>query len=204
MLHAGTAQRHALHQRQTRARGALAQADQPVAAAARGVPTLKRRCGRTEHDRQAATRRQRDRQVAGRVARTLLLLEGRVVLLVDHHRHQRRQRDQHGKPGAKHDPGAPLGSRQPVRCPFGVGHVAVQDGERQHWKSLADALRELGRQGDLRHQHQRLRGLIACQQCRKPAEINLGFATAGDAVQQEDRMPGTGLYLTERLGLARS
>ena len=86
------------------------------------------------------------------------------MLLVDHHRDQRRKRHQHRKSGTQHDPGAPLGRRQPVRGALGVGHVAVQNGERQHRKTLADALCKLGCQGDLGHQNQRLRRRITRQQ----------------------------------------
>ena len=50
-------------------------------------------------------------------------------------------------------------------------------------KRVAEARLELRREADLRHQHQRL--LPALEHPRDQAQVDLGLAAAGDAVQQE-------------------
>jgi hypothetical protein len=86
------------------------------------------------------------------------LLERRIVFFIDDDGRQVGQGRQHSQPSAQHDAGAPLGGGHPVRRPLGIGHVAVQHRQWLAWKALTNPTGKFGRQGDFRHQDQRLCG----------------------------------------------
>jgi hypothetical protein len=159
-----------------------------VAAATDRVPGLQRRRRRPQHHGQAALRSEHDRQVARRVARALLLLERRIVLLVDHDRRQSGQRRQHRQARSQHDPRAAFGRREPVGGPLGIRHVAVQHRDRLVREALPDASGELGGERDLGHEQQHLRARIGRKAAGEPAEVHLGLAAAGHAMQHHHRV----------------
>ena len=165
-----------------------------------GPPALERGRGRSEHYGHPPSRSQGNGEIARGVASPLLLLEGRVVLFIDHHRNQPRQWREHGQARAQNDAGPPFGRGQPMGRSFGLGHVAVQDRKRPLRKALLNPLGQDGRkcnfgdqdQGLSRHRREGLRagpGLRLRQALLDPAQIDLGLAAARDAMQQVDCMP---------------
>ena len=85
---------------------------------------------------------------------------------------------------------------QPMLGARAVGEAAVQADQRRVRKTLAERLLQPRRQADLRHQQQRL--LARRQGARDQAQVDLGLAAAGNAMQQKDAVTGTGaLYFSE-------
>jgi hypothetical protein len=123
-----------------------------------------------------------DRQVARRIARAFLLLEARVVLLVDDDQAQPRHRRKDRQPRAQHQVGAAQVRQQPVVQPLRRRQCAVQADQPPTRETGREAGFELRRQVDLGHQHQ---GLAAVgQRALGGLQVDLGLAAAGDAVQQ--------------------
>jgi hypothetical protein len=124
-----------------------------------------------------------DGQVARRVARAFLLLEAGVVLLVDHDQPEPRQRGQHRQPRAQHDaawPGARPASAQALRRRQAAVQRDQADGPA---KARAKRASSCG---------VRLISGTSTSTCaaRPPArgggaQVDLGLAAAGGAVQQE-------------------
>ncbi len=75
---------------------------QPIVPALRGVPALERRRGGTEHQRHVLGQRPLRGDVTSMVARSRVLLERRVVFLVDHDQPQVRCGCEHGTAGSHH------------------------------------------------------------------------------------------------------
>jgi hypothetical protein len=75
----------------------------------------------------------------------------------------------------------------------------VQDGDRHVGKTLADACFELRRQIDFRHEQQRLPAFF--QGRGNEAQIDLGLAAAGDAIQQKRRVSRAGRHGGDGSGL---
>ena len=122
--------------------------------------------------------------VAGVVPRGALLLERRFVLLVQHDQPQIRRRGEDGAAGADDDRHRPLGDPLPMPMPLGVAQMAVQHGHRA--EPLAKPLDRLRRQADFRHQHDRLPPEM--DHLLNRLDVDLGFAAAGDAVDENRLM----------------
>ena len=135
-----------------------------------------------------------DGQVAGGVAGALLLLVAGVVLFVHHHQPQARQRGEHRHAGAQHDTRRALVGGQPAAQALGRRHAAVHGhhGSRpvQRREAGVETGLQLGRQVDLGHHHQHLCIGVAFQQALGALQVDLGFAAAGGAEQQEGAVPG--------------
>ena len=116
------------------------------------------------------------------VAHPLLLLERRVVLLVDDHDAERAHRREHRRARAERDADLARAQPPPRRQPLARRQPAVQHRDVLA-EARAEARRQLRRQRDLGHQHQR----AAPGRPRRGdhAQVDLGLARAGDAVQQE-------------------
>ena len=134
-----------------------------------------------QHDRNLGDPRAHHRHVAGVIVHAVFLLVGRVVLLIDDdqaevriRQEQRRARaDDHADlAGATAAPGARALARRQLRMPFG----------RPDAEARGEAIEELRRQRDLRHQDQRLPA--AADDLGHRLEIDLGLARTGDAVEQ--------------------
>jgi hypothetical protein len=97
-----------------------------------------------------------DGQVARRIARAFLLLERRVVLLVDDDQPQARQRRKHRQPRAQHQVGLAQVRQQPVAQALRRRQAAVQADQHAARKARGKARFELRREVDLGHQHQHL------------------------------------------------
>ncbi len=135
--------------------------------------------------------------VAGVVARVALLLVGRVVLLVDDD--QPEPLDGREDRGARADGDPRLAAAQPpplvVALALRQRGVQERDGVAEARGEARDGLR---RERDLRHE--RDHALAALERRGRRAQVDLGLARAGDAVQQV-RRAGRGLDRRERVGL---
>ena len=105
------------------------------------------------------------------------------MFLIDDDQLQARQRHEDGQPGAEHDLGAPRQRLDEAAGARRIGHAAVGADDVGAGEARRDAAFELGGERDLRHQHQRL--TAPGQHGVDRAQIDLGLAAAGDAVQQE-------------------
>ena len=126
--------------------------------------------------------RPHQRDVARVVAHPLLLLERRVVLLVHHHRAEPLDRREHRRAGSERDPRPPLAQPGPLVEPLAVGEPAVQD---RHLvaEPRPEPRRQLRRQRDLRHQHQR--PAPRRQRVGDDVQVHLRLPAPRDPVQQE-------------------
>ena len=163
-----------------RGAGAFRERGVAVALASGVLQRLQGRRGAAEHDRNGKQPGALDGHVARRVAQAVLLLEGCVVLFVDDHHAQVGERREHRRARADQDAMDAARALQPDVEPLRVRERGVQRGGGP--EALPKARRGLRRQGDFRHQHQRL--FAALQDFGDDAQIDLGLAAAGDAVEQ--------------------
>jgi hypothetical protein len=112
----------------------------------------------------------------------LLLLIGCLVFLVDDDQADRPQRDEERGAWADHHGGLSLVNRFPNGRPLALAQAAV-DQNRPTGKACRDTLDDLGRQGDLRDQDDRLPTPPDALADR--SEIEFGFAAPRHAVQEE-------------------
>ncbi len=123
------------------------------------------------------------------------------MLLVDDDQSQPRQRGKHRQPRTQHQVGLAPVRQQPVAQALCRRQRAVQRHQPPSGKALGKARLQLRREVDLRHQHQHLPPLL--QRPCGAAQVDLGLAAAGDALQQG--RPGVSLrqrgQLLERSGL---
>ena len=170
------------HRRQCAASHARGQREPRVAPLLGTLPGLQRRRGRPQDHRHALEPAAVDREVARRVARPLLLLVGRIVLLVDDDqpRPWQRREDRHAR--AQHEVGAAGQRQQPVAQPLRRRQPAVQADQHPAGEARGEARLELRREVDLGHQHQRLPAGV--QRLGGGAQVDLGLARPGDPVQQ--------------------
>ena len=151
-----TAQVHEMHGRRLRRAGALRQPQSTVAFRRDVGEALEGGRRRAEHDRHAELARAPHGDVAGGVAKPVLLLEGAIVFLVDDDQPGARQRREHRRARADDDPGAPVPRPDPGVQALPVGEPRMQERDLRGRKAPAEALHELRREADLRHQHQAL------------------------------------------------
>jgi hypothetical protein len=115
------------------------------------------------------------------------------VLLVDDDQPGARQRREHRHARAQHQVGVAGERQQPMAQPLRRRQRAVQADQQAGREARGETRLELRRQVDLGHQHQRLPA--GRQRLRGGAQVDLGLARAGDAVQQR----GAGRQAVERL-----
>ncbi len=166
-------------------RGALVERDSRVAALAEVVPALERRRRAAQHHRAGGELRSIDGRIACRISQAFLLLEGAVVLFVDHDERKLGQGREHRQARAENDAGIAACGSQPCRSACHVLEPAVHQGKLGFGKRFPEAAFELWRQADLGNQHERLPA--AFQHARDEMEIDLGLAASGDAVQEHRR-----------------
>ncbi len=171
---------------------------QPDVAAAPGVDLgLDRGRRRNEHDRNVGAPRAHHRHIAGVIARAVLLLVGRIVLLVDddeaeigvrqEQRGARADDDTH-LAGRDRAPGACAQPRRKLRVPF----------RRPHPEPLGEAIEKLRGERDLGHQHQRL--FAAADDLADRLEIDRGLARSGNAIEQRHAVSALGDARAQRIG----
>ena len=183
----GVAMRREHDRRRFRRRdGATFEHELRITSALRLMDRLERRRRAAEHDRDAALAGPPDRDVAPVIAHAFLLLERRVVLLVDDDETEPRHRREHGETRPEHEVGLPQRGGGPMTATESCGKPAVQRHRAPSRQRARDALLKLRRQIDLRHQQQRLAARIDASGRRR--EIDLRLAAACDAVQQKGRI----------------
>ncbi len=178
--------RHEPHDRRQRSRIRATFEHQALVAARVGVhEALERWRGAAEHDAHAPPLAAPERRIARVIAHRVLLLVRAVVLLVDDDEVEPRHRGEDRQPRAEHDIGRAFRSLAPIRNPLAFGKPAMQRDRARAGQRLPHTRHELRRQVDLGDEHQNL--AAACDAACGRAQIHLGLAAAGDAVQQEGR-----------------
>ena len=162
------------------AAGPLGQPRVAIASPAHVGQRFQRRRGAAQNYRNGQHLPALDGHVPGRVTQTVVLLEGAVVLLVDDDDAQVGERRQHRRTGADHHLVRAVGAVQPGVEALRVRNPRVQGGGSA--ETLLETRHGLRRQGDLRHQQQRL--AAGLERLGDDAHVHLGLAAAGDAVEQ--------------------
>ena len=126
-------------------------------------------------------------QIPRGVARSVALLEARVVFLVHHDEAQPGQAGKNGQPGAQHNACVAQMSHQPVVEALRRGQATVKADDRL-WPQMGKApfheLFQLRGEVDFRDHDQDLRLFILLKDALHALQIDLGLATARGAVQQ--------------------
>ncbi len=141
------------------------------------------RCSAPENDRHRALPGAPDRDVPAVIVNTVLLLERRVVFLVDDQEGQPRKGREHREPRPEHQIGFSCCGCAPIARAFARRKSTVQRHGPPTGKRLRDALLELRRQVDLGNEDQRL--AAGGDAVRRGRQINLGLPAARHALQQE-------------------
>ena len=161
----------------------LRQVEPPVAAGVGVVPALQRRRRRAEQHQHVLVAAAPDRQVARRVARAFLLLVRGVVLLVDDDQAEPRQRREHRQPGAEHDVGraacAPPASGAGAAPASGrcAGRPPRRPGKRSAKRATSCGVRLISGTSTSAWRPR-------ASAPAGGAQVDLGLAAAGGAVQQ--------------------
>ena len=152
--------------------------------AAQRVDALRPRRRAARDEQRAGLLRAADGDVAGVVARVALVLVGAVVLLVDDDQPEPLDRREDGRARADADARAAVAQAAPLVVALAGGELGVQhrDGVAEAVDEAADDLR---RQRDLGDEHDHAAVLL--ERGRGGAQVDLGLARAGDAVQQQRR-----------------
>ena len=175
------AQIDGLHIRELGAGVATGQMHVTVAARSGIDVALDRRCGRGQDHRVLGQAAAHDAHVAGLVVHAVLLLETRVVLLVDDDQAEVHEGQEEGGAGADDDACLPVGRGAP-----GAGSLARRERgmpfHRRAAEARREAVHELAGERDLGQHDEGLPPPL--QRARHGLEVDLGLAGAGDAVEQ--------------------
>ena len=156
-----------------------------ITSALRMDERLERRRRGAEHHRHAPLPRAPDRDVAAMVANAVLLLERRIVLLVDDDEPEPRQGREDREPRAEDEIGRAARRLAPVAQALARREPAVQRHGSLVRQRSGEALPELRSEVDLRHEDQHLPA--GGHALGGGGEVHLGLAAAGDALEQEGR-----------------
>ena len=152
-----------------------------IRATAAAVEGLGRGRGGAQHEWATITPRHLGRHLARVVARAGALLVAGLVLLVDDDEAQVAERAKERRAGADDHAGRTAGDHIPLVQALAGREARMEHGDRLA-KTRAEAADGLGRQRDLGHEHA---GRTAGRQhALNRRKVNLGFAGAGDAVDQ--------------------
>ena len=158
------------------------QLDLAIAAKVDLMPCLDRRGGGGQNDREMFDKAPHHRDVAGMIMDAFLLLEARLMRLVDDDEAEIGIGQEQGGAGTDDDPRLTRRDRTPGAAPFALAQAAVPV-NRNGTETFLEPLQKGFCQGDFRQQHQ---GLLAGADGRGDRlEIDLGLARSGDAVEQE-------------------
>ena len=165
-------------------------------------PGFQGRGGGPQHNGHIALPSPEYGHVPGGIAHPILLFEGGVVLLIHHNQAQIRQGGENRQSGAQHNAGAAVEGRLPMPGAGRFPQFAMEGHQAHFGKTPPKAGFQLGGEINFRHQHQ---GLPPFRQGPgHQAQINLGLARTGDAVEEKRMEAGTGAqHGFHRLGLAR-
>ena len=139
------------------------------------------RCA-AEHRRDLQQLRALARDIAGRIAQSLLLLERSVVFLVNDDQAEVVKRGEYRRSRSDEDPVVSRPALHPRSESRAIALGRMQC--RRRPESSTKARERLGSQTDLRHQDQNLPAAVD-DLCDNP-HVDLGFAAAGDTVEQMD------------------
>ena len=120
--------------------------------------------------------------VAGVVARVALVLVGAVVLLVDDDQPEPLDRREDGRARADADARGARAQAAPLVVALAGGELGVQDRDGVA-EAVDEAADDLRRQRDLGDEHDH--AAVLRERGRGGAQVDLGLARAGDAVQQQ-------------------
>jgi hypothetical protein len=174
---------HDLHVGERTVQDATREHDALVLSRHRMVIRLDRRRRGSEHDQRLGALGADDRHVASVVAWDLFLLVGTVVLFVDDDESNPLQGREHRGSRADHDVHVAAADAVPLIVALAVGEAAVLDSDAVA-EGVAEERGDRRRQRDFRHEHQHAAAGVASR--RREAEVDFGFAAAGDAVQKGD------------------
>ena len=172
------------HQRHALIVDALGQIEQLVLAGNGVVITLERWSGAAEHHRTFLDFRAHDRYVARVIARRFFLLVSRLVFFIDNDESELLQWGKDRAARTDHDPRASGMDLVPFIVALAFGQMTVQNGNDfvQLGKTAFEALDCLGGERNFRDENDRT--FAALERSPDRLQIDFGFATAGDAVQQ--------------------
>ena len=171
--------------------GALREAAERVFALAGVVPRFERGRGGAKDDGAALDVGAHDGEIAGVVARRLLLLVARLVLLIDHDQAKALHRREYGRARPDDDARLALADALPLVETLAIGKGAVQDGYA-FAEARSEAVDRLRRKADFRNENDRL--LAVRNDLFYRADIDFRLSAAGRAAQKEGRR----LFVAER------
>ena len=183
------------HRRHRAAEHAAGHRHQSIAARHGPLPALQRGRGRAQHQRHLLDFAAGQGHVAGVVARRGLLLESRLVLLIQDHQAQVRHRGEDRTASADDHLHLAVGNPLPLPMPFGVAEVAVQHGHPL--EPRAEPLQGLRREADFRDQHDRLPA--ETDHLLDGLDVDFRLAAAGNPVDQDGLLPPAVQGLEDRL-----
>ena len=179
-VHGLTAQVERVQRRQGAAATSL-QAVMRIASQARIAQGFERRRGAAQHDGAALNLSSLHGDVSRRVAKTVLLFVGAVVLFVDHQQPRSRQRGKDGGARADHNAGGAGSGRFPGAQAPALGQAGMQDRDGRGKASL-EAGQSLWRKADFWNEHQGLAPRI--EAAGNKLKVHFGFSASGNALQQ--------------------
>ena len=121
-------------------------------------------------------------KIIGRSEQTVLLLVTGVMFLIHDEQARFPERGEDGRARANDDPCGAVARGIPGPEALAVRQARVQH-RHGYREAPAEALEQLWSQADFRHEHQALPARV--QYLPDTAQIDLGFAAARDAIQQE-------------------
>ena len=148
------------------------------------VERLERWRGRTDNAESLVAAGPVNRDIAAVVARIVLLLVGRLMLLIHDHQLEVLHRCEHRRAGADYDAGLPAGQGSPGIVAFAVAQMAVPDhgldpARLQPRANAPYRLRSKGHFG-----HEKNNPASGGHDALDRVQVDLGFARAGYPVQQ--------------------
>ena len=160
--------------------GPFAQA-MPGVFSQRGIAQrFKRRCCTSQYHRYIEIRCPLNRHIAGRITKTILLLERAVVFFVENNQSGSRQWREQGRACPHYQRGAPGPGFSPGRQPFALTQTGVNDSGLQA-QSLTESSQQLWSQSDFRNQNQCLPP--GRQYFFDQAHVDLGLPATRDSVK---------------------
>ena len=168
---------------------ALGEAEQPVFARLGVGPGFERRRGGTEQADRPAELGAVDRGVAPVVARGLVLLVGRLVLLIHHDEPQVRHRGENRRARAHHHPRLAGGQGEPAVEPLAFAERTMPDDRavvRRDGLQPRTQARH-GLRGERHFGHEEGHAAAGRERFLDGAQVDLGLARAGDPEEQTHR-----------------
>ncbi|MEH3055219.1 MAG: hypothetical protein PGN13_14665 [Patulibacter minatonensis] len=135
------------------------------------------------------------RDAPGVVPRVAFVLVGAVVLLVDDHEPEIVERCEDGRARADDDPRLAAADPPPLVAARPLAEAGVQHGD-DIAEALLEAVHDLRGESDLGHEHEH--GAAGLERRARGAQVHLGLAAAGHAVQQERPAPALARALDPR------